>query len=99
MTAAVEKKEKINKAVNGIGLNPSYYWRVDYAEVYPYAPGFSEDEQVRIVQVGKGNEVKSIEEITAQSRVIRLLRDEKKEGFRVHSTSEGLKVIMNCCRS
>jgi HD superfamily phosphohydrolase len=96
LIAITQKMEKIEGALKGLDLNPSYYYRVDYANVYPYAPGFSEDEgRVDVVNVGKDNQVKSIREITTESRVIRLLRDEHKEGFRVHSTEEGLRAIMD----
>jgi len=95
-----QEKSKVEEAVRKIGLDPAYYCRLDYTEAYPYAPGFSDVEgQVVIVETDKAGEVKSLKEITAGSRVIRLLRDEHKESSRIHSTPEGLKAIMEAMKA
>jgi len=97
--AYAQSKNKVDDALRKIGLDPAYYCCLDYADVYPYAPGFSDDEgQIVIVDTDKESEVKSLNEITVESRLIRLLRGERQESSRIHSTPEGLKVIMDAIK-
>ncbi len=100
VAAYAQGKNKVDDALRKINLDPAYYCCLDYQEVYPYAPGFSDEEgQVVVVDTDKANQVKSLKEITVESKVIRLLRGERRENSRIHSTPEGLSVIMETIKN
>ena len=51
-----------------------------------------------VVGTDKESEVTSLNEITVESRLIRLLRGERQESSRIHSTPEGLRAIMDAIK-
>jgi HD superfamily phosphohydrolase len=90
-----QKRNEITRILQDQGLDPDYYYFLDDPTMLPYAAGFPPDEgaQVAVLFMNKDGDVQNSGEITEFSPIIRLLRDEKKTEFRVHSTANATQKI------
>jgi HD superfamily phosphohydrolase len=94
---ALEKKDEIQQALEGQGLDFRYYFAIDDPSMSPYEPGGPNDEGSKIIveAAPSSGSAGHITEISRFSRIIRLLREERKTELRVYSTAEGIRTIMN----
>jgi HD superfamily phosphohydrolase len=92
----VERGDKINQVLRRAGLDPAYYFAIDDPSLVPYPSGFPSDEgtEIGVLDLAKDGSVRGLSEITNYSSVVRLLRNEKRTEFRIHSTAQGIAEVL-----
>ncbi len=95
VSVLVERADKIGNVLRNAGLDPTYYYAIDDPSLVPYPSGFPSDEgtEIAVLDLRKDGSVEEVSEITNYSSVVRLLRNEKRTEFRIHSTARGIAEV------